>query len=84
MLVADRTSRLSMQEVPHKYKRIVATRSKHAAPRRVPFNAVERCGVPTKFEKSLARLPYVENADNVRVLGEGSEEVRIVGRCGET
>ena len=36
-----------------------------------------------EFEEGLARLADVEDADAVAVLGEGSEEVGVVGRGGE-
>jgi hypothetical protein len=39
--------------------------------------------VAAQFEKCLARLPDIEDADDGGVGGEGSEEVRVVWRGGE-
>jgi hypothetical protein len=34
-----------------------------------------------ELQEGLARLPYVENANDARVLGEGGEEMGVVWRC---
>jgi hypothetical protein len=34
-----------------------------------------------ELEEGLTRLPYVENANDARVLGEGGEEMSVMWRC---
>jgi len=36
-----------------------------------------------EFKERLSRLPYIENANNVRVLGEGGKEMRVVWRSSQ-
>lgn len=36
-----------------------------------------------ELKECLAGLPRIEDADKVRVCGEGCKEMRVVGRCGE-
>jgi hypothetical protein len=40
--------------------------------------------VTFKFEKRLARLADVKDADDRRILGEGGEEMGVVGGGGDT
>ncbi|KAL2001502.1 hypothetical protein VTN02DRAFT_1668 [Thermoascus thermophilus] len=70
-----------VDQVPHQHETVVGAGAERAASGRRPVDAVDRARVALELEQGLARLSDVEDADDVRVLGEGREEVRVMGRC---
>lgn len=52
---------------------VVGAAGDDAAPRRVPFDAVDGAGVALELDEGLAGLPDVEDADDVGVLREGCD-----------
>lgn len=71
------------QQIPDQNQGVVSTGGQCSSSRGGPFYAVDGCAVAFEFEEGLTRLPDVEDADAVAVLGEGGEEVGVVGGCGE-
>lgn len=70
-----------VDQVPNQNKTIVSARSEDATSVRGPFHAVQRSPVALKFQKSLAGLPHVQDANNAGVLRESGEKMGIVWRC---
>ena len=65
MLATDGSAIVRVQQIPYENEGIVTARGKHAAPRRIPFYAVDGSRVTAQFEEGLAGLPDVEDADKV-------------------
>lgn len=71
------------QQIPDQDQRIISTGRQRASSGRGPLYAVNSRAVAFEFEERLARLADVEDADAVAVLGEGGEEMGVVGGGGE-
>jgi hypothetical protein len=84
MFVTNCRASVRMQQIPNKHKRVVAAGGEHASPRGVPLDTVEGSRMSTELEECLPGLPHVKNADNVRILGKGGKEVRVVRGGSET
>lgn len=72
------------QKVPDQDKGVIATRRQCSSSRRRPFYAVDGCTVAFELQERLTRLPNVEDADAVAILGEGGEEVGVMWGGSET
>ncbi len=70
-----------VDEVPDEDEGVVGARCEHAAARGRPLDGVDGRGVAAQLQHGLARLADVEDADDVAVGGEGSEEVEVMGGC---
>lgn len=65
MLTCNNGAVVGVQQVPDEDEGVVATGGEHAAARGVPLDAVYGGGVAAQLEEGLARLPDVEDADDV-------------------
>lgn len=68
-----------IEEVPDQHKAVVGAGCEDAAPTGAPLDTVDGGRVAVEFKHRLAGLPDVEDTDEVGVLGEGCEQVGIVG-----
>ena len=69
---------LRMQQVPHEHQRVVGAGREHTAAAGRPFDCVNGRGVAAELEQGLARLPHVEDPDDLAIGGEGGEEVAVM------
>lgn len=69
----------AVEEVPDEDEAVVTAGGDMTAAVGCPFNAVDVVGVAAEFDEGLAGLADVEDAHDGRVLGEGGDEVLIVG-----
>lgn len=70
-----------VDQVPHQHETVVRAGAEGAASGRRPVDTVDRTRVALELEEGLAWLSDVEDADDVRVLGEGRKEVGVMGGC---
>jgi hypothetical protein len=70
-----------IHQIPNENQRVVTARSQRSAAVRGPFDTIHRCSVAGQFQKSLAGLSYVEDADYVRFLRKGRKVMSVIRRC---
>ena len=72
------------EQVPDEHLAVVAARGKRSTPQGRPLDTVERALVAAQLQQGLARLPDIENSDDVRVHRKGRQQVVIVRGGGQS
>jgi hypothetical protein len=69
-----------VNKIPDQDEAVITSRGEDTTPVGRPFDTVQGGGVTLELQKCLSRLPHVEHADDVGVLGESGQEMSIVRR----
>lgn len=80
---APRYGASGTHQIPQQDAAVVAAGREDAPLSVAPVDAVDRGAVAFELEECLAWLADVEDPDDVGVLREGREEVRVMGRGGD-
>lgn len=54
-----------VDQIPYENVRVICAASDDAAPRGVPFDAVDGAGMALELDECLAGLPHVKDADDI-------------------
>ena len=67
-------------EIPHQDQGVVGAAREQSPVAWTPLDAVHGGAVALELQQSLTRLPDIKDTDDFRILGEGCEEVCVMGR----